>query len=53
MNIFSPVPPVHAGVANGGARWKTFGMSVIAGFTWTELIVVMLLAIMLLEFIHY
>lgn len=53
MNIFLPVPPTRAGATDGEMRWKKPGMGVIAGFTWKELIAVMLLAIASLEFIHY
>jgi hypothetical protein len=50
MNIFTPVPP---GAAREETRDRKPGSSLIAGFTWTDLIAGTLLAIALAEFIHY
>ena len=51
MNVQPSAAPGIEASHRGGCR-QNASLSVVAGFTWTELIVSTLLAIALFEFIH-
>ncbi len=47
------IPPADAAVSNKAARWKKLGIGVVLAFALKGLITGSLLAIVLLEFVHY